>query len=362
MIRLLRNWGLPVLSLALLLFGIAHVIQADKPLPSVEPPAIPPRSPYGQAIAASGLVEPRSENIAVGTPLPGVVLDVFVSASQTGTTVSKGAPLFRVDDRHLVAQLQAQQAQLESPRAQLARLESLPRPEEVKPAEFQVAAALAKLNSAEDAYQRAKRLVVSSAMSESELVTATQNQAYAQAELARAQSELALLNAGAWEPDKQIVRAAIREIESRIAQTQTEIDRSLVRAPMEAVVLQVKVRPGEFVGNTSGEALVVLGDPGNPHVRVDIDEADIPRFQSGGAARAFVRGDSSREVGLKFVRLEPYVIPKRALTGQSTERVDTRVLQVIYEVSADSPAVFIGQQLDVFIEVPHSKVGGNRSP
>ena len=33
---------------------------------------------------------------------------------------------------------------------------------------------------------------------------------------------------------------------------------------------------------------------------------------------------------LHFVRFEPYVIPKESLTGDTTERVDTRVLQVIY--------------------------------
>jgi HlyD family secretion protein len=53
---------------------------------------------------------------------------------------------------------------------------------------------------------------------------------------------------------------------------------------------------------------------------------------------------------LKFVRIEPYVIPKKSLTGDNTERVDTRVLQVIYAVDGGNKRLFVGQQVDVFID------------
>jgi len=55
-------------------------------------------------------------------------------------------------------------------------------------------------------------------------------------------------------------------------------------------------------------------------------------------------------VRLRFVRVEPYVVPKRSLTGDNTERVDTRVLQVIYEVADEDQPLFVGQQVDVFID------------
>jgi HlyD family secretion protein len=54
---------------------------------------------------------------------------------------------------------------------------------------------------------------------------------------------------------------------------------------------------------------------------------------------------------LEFVHIEPYVIPKVSLTGASTERVDTRVLQVIFSMNRpDEPPLYVGQQVDVFIE------------
>lgn len=350
MIRFLRNWALPAISLSLLLFGITHVLQADRDLPPLAPPASPPRTPFGNSIAASGLIEPRSENISIGSPFSGVIQEVYVNAEKVGSTVRQGDPLFRIDDRHLRAQLAVEQAQLATPRAQLQRLDALPRAEEVKPAEFRVVAAQARFQSATDAFERAVKLRQNSALPEAEIVAAIQEKEFAVAELARAESELALLKAGAWEPDRQIIAANLLAIEARIQQIQTEIDRSLVRAPLDGVVLQVSIRPGEFVGAPAGKDLIMLGDMGQPHVRIDIDENDIPRFRPGAAANAVVRGSSAARLDLDFVRVEPYVIPKQALTGRNTERVDTRVLQVIYAIRPNQTPVFVGQQVDVFIE------------
>ena len=94
----------------------------------------------------------------------------------------------------------------------------------------------------------------------------------------------------------------------------------------------------------------VNGDIDNLHVRVDIDEHDIPRFSTKAPAIAKLRGNPQAEYKLTFVRVEPYVIPKRSLTGDNTERVDTRVLQVIYSLEKTDRPVFVGQQMDVFVK------------
>ena len=133
-------------------------------------------------------------------------------------------------------------------------------------------------------------------------------------------------------------------------QTQTELDRLVIRALVDGEVLQVNVRPGEFVGAPPSQALVVLGNVTQLHVRVDIDEYDIPRFVADAPARATLKGQPDDSFPLKFVRIEPYVVPKKSLTGDNTERVDTRVLQVIYAIDTGGKRLFVGQQLDVFID------------
>ncbi|HWC89944.1 MAG TPA: hypothetical protein VG433_09820, partial [Pirellulales bacterium] len=85
------------------------------------------------------------------------------------------------------------------------------------------------------------------------------------------------------------------------------------------------------------------------------DEHDIPRFQPGLAAKAALRGSPQEVYPLKFVRVEPYVVPKKSLTGDNTERVDTRVLQVIYSVDTRGKRLYVGQQLDVFISTSEAK-------
>ncbi|MBV9608483.1 MAG: hypothetical protein JO187_02905 [Acidobacteria bacterium] len=88
------------------------------------------------------------------------------------------------------------------------------------------------------------------------------------------------------------------------------------------------------------------------NIRADIDEADAWRVRPNTAAVAYVRGDTGQRLPLQFVRFEPYVLPKKSLTGDATERVDTRVLQAIYRIADQKAPVYVGQQMDVYIETP----------
>jgi len=341
---------LPLVALAMLGFGVFHLLKAQQTLPKPPPPVAPARNPFGRGIAAAGIVESRSENIAIGSALPGLVLEVYVPVENVGAEVSAGDLLFRVDDRQLRARLAMQQAELAAAQAQLAKLEAQPRTEEIPPAEARVKAAYANALRLQDQFERARKLLANNSIAVEE--SNDKQRLYEQAveDWERAKADLKLLQAGAWEPDKAIARAAIAQAQAQINETQTEIDRTLVRAPVAGRVLQVNVRPGEFVGAAAGQALVVLGDSGGLHVRADIDEHDIPRFRNDVDARAFLRGPERHAVRLRFVRVEPYVIPKQSLTGDNTERVDTRVLQVIYEVADQDQPLFVGQQVDVFID------------
>src|SRR5262249_16419339 len=101
----LVKYVLPVLAVSMLTFGSVHVFRSRPEADKLTPPASPARSPYKNTVAAAGLVEARTENIAIGAALPGVVLEVYIPSSEVGKQVKKGDPLFRVDDRHLHAQL-----------------------------------------------------------------------------------------------------------------------------------------------------------------------------------------------------------------------------------------------------------------
>jgi multidrug resistance efflux pump len=338
---------LPLLALGAAGYATWHVYRANQPLPSAVPPLPPVRAPFPEALAASGLVEPATEDVAVGPHVPGVVEEVFVTA---GDQVTAGAPLFRIDTRQAAAELAVREAALADAEAQLRRLRSLPRPEEIPASEARVREARAAVVDADDAHRRIARLAEGRAASEAELTAKRQALVQAQERLERALADDTLLKAGAWKEDVAVAEAAVSRARSLVDQAGIEVARLTATSPIDGEVLKVDVRAGERVGGADGP-LVVVGRVRPLHVRADIDESEIVRFDRRASAQAHPRGDPGRSFRLRPVRVEPYVVPKQSLTGDNRERVDTRVLQVVYAVEGDPHGLFVGQQVDVFIDV-----------
>lgn len=342
----MRKFAVPIVAGAMLLFAIYHVVKAQQSPGKAPPPVEPAHSPFGRTLAASGLVEAKTENIAIGSHLPGIVHEVTV---KVGQRLKAGDVILKIDDRNLQAELMLRIANLTAAEAQLSKLLALPRPEELPAAEARVREAQATLDNWTDQYDRAKKMFDNRAIGEEEVVKLRQTRQAAKEQHDRMRAELSLMRAGAWEPDKLIAKANVAQMQAQVEITRTEIDRLAVKAPVDAEVLQVNVRPGEFVGAPPGQPLVIVGDLDRLHVRVEIDENDIHRFQSTAKAEARLRGDPRQKFALSFVRVEPFVIPKKSLAGVNTERVDTRVLQVIYAIEQPDAKVYVGQQLDVFL-------------
>ncbi|MFO0688380.1 MAG: efflux RND transporter periplasmic adaptor subunit [Myxococcota bacterium] len=287
--------GLPIAAAAL--FGFAVVTTLSQPSRSDAEPALPVAStPFEGTVAGVGVVEPRGEAIAIGTNLPGIATTVHVRA---GDRVGPGDPLFTIDDR--------------AARAELAL------------ARAQVASAEVALADARDQFERAQKSFEQRATSDAEAT----------------RRRFAVESA----------RARLAEARARVAAIQTEIDRLTVRSPSAGRIWRVDLRAGEFAPTGPlASPLVVLGDDSQLHVRVEVDQTDAHRVRAGAPAAGSLRGDAARRLPLEFVRFEPLVQPKRALTGDGAERVDTRVLEVLYALPAQTPNVFVGQQMDVFIE------------
>lgn len=264
--------------------------------PVLPPPVPPPAKPFASGIAASGIVEARRENTLVGVPASGLVTHVHV---KVWDRVDAGAALLQLDDRDLRAQLRTQQAN--------------------------VGVAEAALQRARTPLARVERLHAAGVAPDDDLDARRNDFAVAEAQLAAA-------------------RAAV-------AQTEALIDRLTVRAPIAGTILQVNVRAGEYVNALSPVPPLVLGDIDEVQLRADVDEQIAPRVKPGKRAVGYLKGDTTNPIPMEFVRIEPFVIPKRSLTGASTERVDTRVLQVIFRFANDPDRrVYVGQQMDLYIE------------
>ena len=346
----LRSFVLPALAVAGMAVGTVAVLSAGNPESFSRPLDEPARATFDSSIAGAGLIEPAGEPIEAAAAVPGIVSAVMV---KQGDRVRAGDVLFAIDARQAGAELAVAEAQLEAARRELERLRALPRPEDIPVAEATVQAAEARAQEADALLSLVRSVSDPGALARGEVVRRESAARQASAQVAEARAALARLRAGAMPQEVAVAEAAVRQAEARVGAMKTELARLEVRAPVDATVLDVNVRPGEFATSGPGiEAAVVLGDVDTMHVRIDIDENDAWRFRPGSKARATLRGNSAISTDLSFVRVDPYVVPKRSLTGASMERVDTRVLQVIYSYPASALPAYAGQQVDVFVEAP----------
>jgi RND family efflux transporter MFP subunit len=287
---------------------IVMVASLNGQSPVTPPPIEPSPKPYKVSVAASGIIETLSENVEIGVPEPGLVTKVHV---KVWDSITEGQPLFTLDDRELRAQLAVNEANAVVAEATLRRLQDQ----------------LARLKGVRDPR----------AVSLDEVRTRENDVAVSQAQLEAARAQ--------------------------VAQNKVRLERLVVVAPRAGTILQVNIRPGEYASATPKTPAMVLGDVEHLQVRADVDEQNAPRLQPGQNATAYIKGDTTQPIDLRFVRIEPYVVPKVSLTGASTERVDTRVLQVIYSFERPSERpIYVGQQVDLFVKTDIATVALHSKP
>lgn len=346
---MLVKFGVPIIAAAALGFGTATTVilkPEDQLTTAPNPPAT--TSLGADTVAGLGEVQGPGEAVRVGSPHEGVVKRVYVV---TGDPVRKDDPLFMIDDRSAKAELALQINALAAAESKLERLRAGTRPEDLPPARARVEAARVALEHARELLARGESLGVKGALSMEDLRARSFSVRTAEAELLEAQAHLARLEAGTWGPDIAVAEKERDLARAQVERMNVELDRLTVRSPADATVLRVDIREGEYLqhGDPSRPPMT-LARMGNPEVRVQVDEEDASRVRPGAVAEGFVRGRERARIALEFVRIEPQVVPKTSITGATTERVDTRVLFVVYRVQGSKAPLYAGQKLDVFIK------------
>lgn len=316
-----RSFLLAALAVLGIAGGIAFTMKGSAPPRVAQPVAQPTIAPYPRYIAGSGMLEASTQNIAISTPVGGVVVDVAV---KVGDRVQKGQALFRIDGRDLEAQLAVKQTAAAAARAQIVEAQAV-------------------LDQARNEVKLAENLPDPRAISAEDLANRRFTAQLDDAKLSTA-------------------RATADSADAEVAQAKTDVDRLIVRAPIDGTILQVNLRPGEYAQTgVLSSPLILMGDTATLHVRTDIDENDAWRFRPDMPAKAFLRGNSAISFDLHLAYVEPYIVPKQELTGQSTEQVDTRVLQVVYSFAKGDLPVYVGQQVDVYIATPPDQTATGRT-
>ncbi len=358
----MRNKILFILSVAGIIAGLvsAHIYGIQKkPLPPVFSPA---SNPYARGIYANGIIESyqkNGENINIYPEVSGVVTQILV---QEGETVRKGAPLLKIDDSVQRATVAQQKAQAQAALAMLQELRAEPRKENLEVSRAQVALARANLKSAQDSYEKQLKSyeINPKSVSKDVLDSARDAVKSAKANLGVARRQYELTRAGAWIYDIRNQEKQYAALTKAYAASKALLEKYVIRAPMDGIIMSIKPAVGSYVSSqgaygtyTQGyDPVMVMGSqPARLEVRCYIDEILVHRLPPASQmqARMFIRG-TNISIPLKYERVQPYVTPKIELSNQRTERVDVRVLPVIF--GFDKPKdlnLYPGQLVDVYI-------------
>lgn len=288
----------PFAALLMLLNAVTGLFSNPKREVIEVPSNVVSLAPFASSVSGLGVTEPKSEIINIGTNISGIVAEIYAVA---GDKVKKGDRLFTVDNREAKANFELKLAQAEA----------------------------AKLDAKEKMYEFAM---------------------YKKIEDKRAYS--------ADEFNKKKIAAQIYEQKARQAKAESEmarvmLDKLTIKSPITGEVLKVDIRLGEYAqAGVLSRPLMMLGDLEKMHVRVEIDEVESGRVRFDHKAVAYLRGQPEIKIPLEFVRVEPYIVPKISISGGNAEKIDTRVMQMIYSFdNAEENKILVGQQMDVYIEV-----------
>lgn len=299
-----------VLGIIGLFSGIIYTFVRGNPPPA--PPnqlTLPATSPFKHNISANGLIEANTQNINVGSFTSGIVDKVFVVE---GNIVKQGDPLFQLDQRTAQTQVMLNEKQIQT-------------------AQHTIDATQAELAEAIDQYKRSQNLKAG--------VLSQEDVKKREFAVQKMQAQL------------ELNQSKLKEAQHQLELSKIIFDKLTVKAPVAGLILKVQVRLGEYISeNAQNLSPVIMGNHQPLYIRAQIDENDGWRFKENLKAIAYLKSNKDINFPLNFVRIEPYARSKQQLSGDSRELVDTRVIEIIYKIEGDSENIFIGQQVDVFIE------------
>ncbi len=356
LIFILAAIGLALGLLATWYFSLKHPPQ---------PPAFTPASnPYGKGIYADGIIESdlgSGENISIFPEVSGPITRTLVVEGQA---VKAGAPLVVIDASVQQQTVAQQQAAAEAARALLAELKAQPRPETLEVARAQMEAAAAQLRQLQDTLTKQRHAfeIDPRSISKDVLDTSINAVHVAEANLEVARRQYELTRAGAWRYDIATQERNAASLEKQYEASNALLQKYTLRAPVDGVVLAINGAIGSYASpqgtygsytQANGPVVVMSSSQQYLSVRVYVDEIlvhDLPPAAQM-VAQMQIRGTEIK-VPLEFVRVQPYVTPKIELSDERQERVDLRVLPVVFRFAKPKDVnLYPGQLVDVYIGI-----------
>lgn len=305
--------------------------------------------PGGNAdiIAAPGLVEPAGEERVIIPELGGRLKRVLIAE---GDRVEAGAVIAEIENADYIAAVAAADALVALREAELARLVAGTRAEEIDAAAAAAREADAAALIARQEHERRVRMRAADQLSAEALEQAAAARSTAEARADGARARLALARAGARAEDRAVAEAALAAARADAEQARARYEKTLIRTPIDGVVLKRDLREGETVVALSPVPLARIGDVGTLYVRANIDELDIARIRTGQRAEITTDAWPDRRHTGEVVHVARRMGRRSVESGNPAERIDAKVLEAMIRLDpgADLP---VGLRVDVRIAV-----------
>ncbi len=294
--------------------------------------------------SAPGRVEPRGGEVRLSAQTRGRVVEVAVRVNDR---VQAGDLLVKLDEDEARARLAAAEAE-EAVRRRERDAESVGKPaQDRRAAEDALAEAERSLHAARvdlDRLQAARRR---NAATPDEVVRARASLAAAEERLERERGDLRRVAAAAGMPMPTRLEAALAQARAEVRLAEIMFERTRIRAPIDAGVLQINVKVGELLAPSPELVAMTLGDVTALRVRAEVEERDIGKVRVG--QRVVVRSDAfpGRDFEGRVVSTAAYVGPPRLGSRGPRKPTDVDILEVLVDLDG-RPPLLPGMRTDVF--------------
>jgi HlyD family secretion protein len=299
----------------------------------------------------------EATEVRIASEVGGRILDLAVNEGQR---VSAGEVIARLDTADVELALARARAERAQADAQLRLLLAGARPEDVRQARAQLAAAEAdgaaadrEVQAAETEARRFEALLAanSGSVRQRDEAVARRDTASARAEAARqrvrsAEEALARLNAGARREEVDAARARVASVDAGIATLEKAVHDATVVASVSGTVTETLADAGELAQPRM--PLVVLTDLDHAWANVYVDEPIVPRLRIGQTATIFTDAGGDGVPGtITFVSPRAEFTPRNVQTAADRSKLVYRV-----KVTVDNRDGVLKVGMPVEAEIP----------
>lgn len=325
-------------ALAVLLIAKATIHQ--------HPIVIPPPATPGNIISAAGRVEPISEDVKIGSEIPGKIRQVLVDE---GDHVHRGQVIAILNNDDYAARIQSERAESAMREAELDRVINGSRHQERSEALAGAREAEAVMANARAEMLRRESLFHSGDISRSDFERTEREFDVAKARYDAAAQHHSFVDADARVEDRARAQAALNLSRAQLQEAEALYAKTIIRSPMNGVILRRHLRAGESVSDKADSPIFTMADDSVLRVRVDVDETDVAKVAAGQPAWVTADAFGDRKFTAHVVRLGEELGRKRVLTDEPTERVDTKILETLIELDGHPPLP-VGLRVDCYIQ------------